>query len=189
MKHSEMDEKFPGEPSGGPEQRQREVGEQNSFPIQGLHHLLLAFRNLDNEQERHYIYVVTVYSLYHPPLSIHLNIMTLKHLKPILIIWVSVSLISPPPLWVPSVIRGGQGRGTHHSPLEKALWSVFVNDLLFHALNLGSCSSVSVCTGVKSLMNPKILWSSRLDPVYNEKFHVKPDITLPVLCYHISQIC
>ena len=54
MKHSEMDEKFPGEPSGGPEQRQREVGEQNSFPIQGLHHLLLALRNLDNEQKRQY---------------------------------------------------------------------------------------------------------------------------------------
>ena len=54
MKHLEMDVKFPGEPSGGPEQRQREVGEQNSFPIQGLHHLLLAFQNLDNEQERQY---------------------------------------------------------------------------------------------------------------------------------------
>ena len=83
--------------------------------------------------------------LYHPPSSIHLNIMTLKHFWPILIIWVSVSLISPPPLWVPRVIRGGQGRGTHHSPLEKALWSVFVNDLMFHALNLVSCSSVSIC--------------------------------------------
>ena len=54
MKHLELDEKFPGEPSGGPEQRQREVREQNSFPIQGLHHILLAFQILDNELERQY---------------------------------------------------------------------------------------------------------------------------------------
>ena len=179
MKHFEIDEKFPGEPSGGPEQRQREVGEQNSFPIQGLHHLLLAFQNLDNEQERqyniHYSFSYSLFLISSSTIYIHLNIMTLKHLKPILIIWVSEGVsvrLSLLPLGVPRVIRGGQGGGTHHSPLEKALWSfmievwsIFFNDLFVHAFNLGPCSSVSICTGVKSLMNPKILWSSRLDPV------------------------
>ena len=46
-----MDEKFPGEHSGGPEKRQREVGRTELFPIKGFHHLLLTLLNLmTNEQ-------------------------------------------------------------------------------------------------------------------------------------------
>ena len=103
----------------------------------------------------------------------------IKHLKPIPIMWVSVdvSLVTPLPLWVPRVIGGGQGGGTHHhTTLEKALQSflievdIFVYELIFaHALNLGFSSFVSTCTGVKSRMNPKILWSSRLGPVLKMK--------------------
>ena len=63
-------------------------------------------------------------------------------------------------------------------------WGIFDYELFAHAFNLGSCCSVSTCTGVKSRMNPKILWSSRLGPVlkmFNDKCWTKQHNALPYL--------
>ena len=61
-------------------------------------------------------------------------------------------------------------------------WGIFdYYELFAHALNLGFSSSVSTCTGVKSRMKPKILWSSRLGPVlkmFNDKCWTKHNATI-----------